>query len=204
MYTTVKLKRGFTEISDLFEFCNSRGLKIFGGYARYCASPNNTTSKPSDIDIFAFNDNDYLLAKSDFLAESLSITKETTNTVAFNPSMNLEHRWASSPTIHLVKPIIHKYETIYDLLKYNDITVASGVILSPYEVLVNEYFEQDELLKNIRFTSITDPVSTLFRVYKYMARGYTLKSSESLRLFLDWENSDSEYKNNLILKWGNI
>jgi len=198
MFVETKLVRGFTEISVLYKTIQSFGGMICGGYARYCASLRTSPIPARDVDIFFRTPEEYEQAKSKFLADGLEIKHENEVSLTFKLPEDPKHLWRTTPPIQLIKPMkearLLTYGTPEEILDYFDFTIVRAFIKDENTVLVDENFEKDELGTNLRIKNIHCPISSLFRAIKYIRRGYFLSPVESIKLFIDWQNRDQEYR----------
>lgn len=200
-FTTVPILRGLTEIKDLYNICNVYNAVICGGYVRYMCSPKKDPVKANDVDVFPRNINSFDNLKDYFIhREGLLIKHEN------NISLTLEAPkgtvWEYRPTIQLIKPIkegfIVTLGTLEEILENFDFTVVRAGVLNPSFALVDEDFLRDEKNSILRLKNIHCPVSSTLRCMKYSKKGYYLRPMEALKLFLDWDNRDDEYRLKLI------
>ncbi len=205
-FTTVPLLRGFTEIEPLYNL-TAQSAWIAGGYARYCASQNTKVVPAKDCDVFPGNQDSFDAIKY-ALIEKIGFEKSYENGVSLTlrtpkkKRENMDIRWRFCPQIQLIKPIVEgrvvTSGSIEDILNAFDFTITRAAIISPEEVLVDEDFIKDENNHLLKLKNIHCPISSMLRCMKYSKKGYWMRPSESLKLYLDWENRSPEYKSDMI------
>lgn len=199
-FETIEIKRGFTEIKKLFDIVYQTGHSfICGGYVRYMASPKKDPYKAHDIDIYSDDAEETNRLKYIFKEHNLEIKHE--NEMAITYSRPSEGIFSTCPPIQLIKPIIKgkivargSMETI---LENFDFTVVRCAIKNENEILVDADFLHDEEKGMLRIKNIHCPVSSTIRCVKYGKKGYYLTPVEAMRLFIDWDNRDDEYRSKL-------
>ena len=195
----VKLMRGFTEIKDLWHIIQKHNCHIIGGYARYCASPNKYPVKTKDIDIYCITEENYNNIVEEF--KKLGLVEKHSNSKSITFAKNDLH-FVAAPIIQVVKPIeIGKVKTngsIDEILDNFDFTIARALIINENECLVDDDFEEHEKQKKLVLKNIHCPVGSLFRCIKYIKKGYFLKPTEALKLFVEWDSRDTDYKQKLL------
>jgi hypothetical protein len=205
-FETVPLIRGFDLIRPLWtvlEHVKSETGKdcfICGGYARWCASPRKNPVVAQDIDVYCETEDMYNLLRQKI--EALGLTVRHENDVALTYIAPEEGTLKYLPTIQLIKPIRQARMVAFGdkemIIRNFDFTVIRAAILSSTQVLVDADFMHDEENRLIRLKNIHCPVSSALRCMKYSRKGYFLRPFECLKLFLDWEDRDDEYKQKLV------
>ena len=196
----IPLLRGFTEIELLFsEVTRLQGV-ICGGYARYCASPHKKPEPARDIDVFPLVENAFDGLKEFFNKQGFEARAE--NEISLTYKRNEDIRWIACPTVQLIKPKVEgKVVTLGSMekiLENFDFPIVRAGIISPKEVMVDDDFEKDESQKMLHFKNIHCPISSTYRAIKYVKRGYWITPREVLKLFLDWQERDDEYRIKII------
>jgi hypothetical protein len=199
-YVKVPLLRGFTEIKTLFEEVSKRDGIICGGYARYCASQNPDPVPATDVDVFPVHQESFEGLKKFFTDLKFEVRHE--NDISLTYKRNADIKWLACPYVQIIKPTVEgRVVTLGDMekiLSNFDFSIVRAGILSPEEVLVDEDFIEDEKKKIITIKNIHCPISSTFRVIKYTRRGYWAKPSEVVKLFVDWDQRDNEYRGRII------
>ena len=197
-FVELPIKRGFNSISKLWEFCAENDLFICGGYARYCCSPVSNPKPVSDVDLYPKSVKIFEKSFDVLQEKGFEVIKENDLSYTFNE----KNSPIPSPLpIQLIKPFqearILTYGSIEEILNNFDFTVTRCTIISPEKVIVDKDFEKDEKSNHLIFKNIHCPISSLFRAFKYMKKGYWLNPLESIKLFQDWDNRDQEYKKSI-------
>jgi hypothetical protein len=205
-FVEVPILRGFTEVEPLFNL-SSNIAYICGGYARYCCSQNKKVTPAQDCDVFPTTETSYETLKA-ALVEKIGFEVSYENGVCLTlrvpkkvpDSMSL--RWKHCPQIQLIKPVVEgrvvTVGSIEDILGNFDFTITRAAIIRPDACLVDENFIKDESNHLLRLETIHCPISSLLRCIKYGRKGYWMRPSEALNLFLDWDNRGQKYKDEII------
>jgi hypothetical protein len=204
MFTTVPLRRGFTEIKEFYELCEKHDAIICGGYARYCASPHPTHKviMPLDVDMFPRTKETAKSLLKDLREMGYKKQHENDVSISLQPKKSYREKLYHLPSPQIIKPVsegrVLTMGTAEDILGNFDFTVVRAAIIGPEVVLVDKDFESDERNKVLRLKNIHCPISSTLRCTKYAKKGYFLKPSEALKLFVDWDNRGDEYKERMI------
>lgn len=199
-YVKVPLIRGFTEVRPLFDLCEKYNAVICGGYARYCASPRPTPKVilASDADLFPRSEEVHVKLCDDLQFMGFEIKHENHISVTFKPTKKRRKALQSIPTPQVIKPIIEgKVVTLgstEEILNNFDFTIVRAAIISATECLVDEDFLLDEERGVLKLRNIHCPISSTLRCCKYSRKGYFLRPTEALKLFLDWNDRGPEYQ----------
>lgn len=201
MFQKVPIIRGFTEIKEVFDACEKFNAVICGGYVRWMCSPRKDPVKANDVDLFPKSLDSYDNLKIYFLdQEGFAIKHENDISLTLYPPEKTI--WVFRPTIQIIKPVkegsIITLGTVEEILENFDFTVVRAGLLSSTTALVDEDFLSDEKSKLLRLKNIHCPVSSLLRCVKYGNKGYFLRPMEAMKLFIDWDNRDDEYKMRLV------
>ena len=201
---TIPLRRGFYEISELFALCQTAGATICGGYARYCASPRPTVKvlPAGDVDLFPHSEDASKILLAALLKMGFEIAHENHVSISMKPSEASADKLLHIPTPQIIKPVIEgaivTLGTTAEILENFDFTIVRAAIISATEVMVDDEFEDDESHGILRLKNIHCPISSLLRCCKYARKGYFLRPTEALKLFLDWTNRGDEYRNRMV------
>jgi hypothetical protein len=192
---TIRLRRGFTEITRIYDLISGYGF-IAGGYARYCASPKHDPYPAGDLDIFPLRkEGCFEPVRDKFLALGFTLYKENDVSYSFKKA---PEGWEEVPSIQLIKPAdearMLTYGSPEEILNNFDFSVTRAAILSATEVMVDDDFEKDEASNLLTIKNIHCPVSSLLRCCKYSKKGYFLRPFEAMKLFEDWQNRDGEHR----------
>lgn len=204
-YTTARLLRGFTEVSDLFEFIGDDAI-ICGGWARWCASTHKKPKLASDVDVYCKSEESFNKLRDAFAATGkMPVYAEKPVAITYDKAQTM---FPGCPRIQLIKPMVQgrvvTMGTASEILDNFDFSVVRACLLSPKEVLVDEHFAEDEENGVLRINNIHCPISTMYRVIKYIDKGYWIRPMEMVKLFVDWEERPEEYRTQLVAIFGDI
>lgn len=199
-FKKVKVIRGFTEIKPVFEVLKKHDGKAFilGGYVRFMCSPRNKPIKAGDLDIYCKDDATYDALKLEF-DKDLEIQFDSDVAVSYGIPESGKFQYA--PSIQLIKAInqgaIVANGTMEEILGAFDFSIIRTGLISEDEALVDADFEHDEQRTLLRIKNIHCPISSTLRCMKYAKKGYFLKPIEVLKLFVDWEDRDGDYRSKI-------
>ena len=203
--------RGYESVKDILSAIEGRGY-IAGSYAAYMGTEDGTASVvPGDIDIFATNDEN---AKS-ILASlcnggagrsfDVAIWEHTGNVWKISRSGDLlpiqiiapDPTWTTFPD-----DIVNNFD--FDICRAIVVPVSNGMVASavymnsgatpeqtyPYYVIGDTSLgsKQGKVLR------VNDPLRTLKRLHKYMARGIEFSDHELYKVFRAWDDMSSSAK----------
>lgn len=200
-FVTVDIRRGFTEVEQVFMDAARFGAFICGGYARYCASPLYKPVPASDVDVYCpsievFKETERFLK----LEKKLEVRAENEMAITFkHPS---EGSYFYCPPVQLIKPVkkgqVVAMGSMEEVLFNFDFTVIRAGILNDSYVLADKDFLEDERKRILRIKKIHCPISSTLRCMKYSRKGYWLKPMEVIKLLTDWENRDDNYRMQIV------
>ncbi len=212
-FITTKINRGYQEIKYLVDLIKDNNLNCFilGGYVRYMCSSKRNPYPAADVDVYSYSDDDYkklheLLKSHDAPGRDLpyimTVKHENEVSITFNEVTDTKHPLHIAPAIQLIKPLNKgamvlkgDMETV---LKNFDFTVVRCGLINENECMVDADFHYDESKGLLRLKCIHCPISSTLRCVKYGKKGYWMTPIESLKLFLDWDSRDEEYRMELI------
>lgn len=167
---------------------------ICGGFTRNCLLE---LKKPvsSDIDIYCHTEASYELIKNRLIENGYEIRRETPMSIAYKVFFEGEF------PIQLIKPLnkghVITVGSVEEIINNFDFTIVragiylkDGVLVS----LVDDDFEEDNKEKKLRIKNIHCPIAEIYRVAKYINKGFFLPVLESLKILNDWLERDDEYK----------
>lgn len=200
-YITTEIKRNKTNIKDLFKmYIKNQGF-ICGGYARWACSKKRNPEKASDVDIYCLNEQAYDEIKSRFLNSHYKVIKETPVSCSLGDF--------GVPLFQLIKPIKKGHlntasEDIKIILDNFDFTIARiGIYYSVDEkikAICDSDFHEHDKKKTLVIKNIHCPIAQIYRVSKYMKKGYWLKALEAVKILEDWETRDDDYRKKVLQK----
>jgi|GEM_PF-2212729 hypothetical protein len=199
-FVKLPVYRGFTEIARIFEITQQTNSIICGGYVRYMASPRRKVEPPGDVDIYSCTEDAFEANLKEF--DALGFDRRHENDMAVTYRQHKEMPWGAAPAIQVIKPVIEgaivAFGSMEEILENFDFTVVRVGLLDPETVLADPDFERDEMERKLRFKNIHCPVSSMLRACKYYKKGYWMRPSEAIRLFIDWDDRSESYRASLI------
>lgn len=190
-------------VKTLLEVICKQDAFICGGFARVVCSPNAKPIPSEDIDIYLYNKDSFnILAKR---LESIYYIKSKENDVSCVFTYVVESD-TLHPLINLIKPIesghLHTFGEIDNILNNFDFTIARcGVYLNSdneIKARCDNDFENDERDHVLRIKNIHCPIAEVNRICKYTKRGYKIPLMEIVKCFMDWEERDDNYRQELV------
>lgn len=163
------------------------------------ASKKKTESKrPSDVDIFCYDEDSYFLLISALKIKykahlATKDTRYSTTALIFNvPKLGFnegDEGFENPLSVQIIKPLKGKYKLMYgtphEVLDTFDFSVVKAYINNNGEVIVNNFFGEDEYTKSLRLTSaIRSPAAVFLRIQKYLNMGYMMNEQEITKLLL--------------------
>lgn len=203
----IPVRRGLFEITRLMDLRDRCGGIFMGGYARYCCSERWKPEPAADIDIFpvahgiSTSEAVFESWKSELAKEGLTIKHE--NEISLTYERPKEGILLSAPAVQLIKPMkegrIVTEGTVEQVLAGFDFTVVR-VALNPDRLTATAWasFAEDDRKGLLRILNIHCPISSLLRVCKYSRKGYHCRPSEVLKLFMDWQNRNENYRSRIV------
>jgi len=197
-WKTIPIKRGFTEISKLFDIITPFNCYICGGYARYCLSPQRNPTPTSDVDIYAETQEAFDGVKEAFEERQFDIIHKNDVSIVYMP---VGDDFIACPKINLIVPReefrVKTVGSIEEVLNNFDFTICRAGITSPTEGVVDEDFLTHESTQKLVIKNIHCPVSSAMRFMKYYKKGYFTRPMQVLKLFQDWDERGQEYRDKL-------
>jgi len=196
-FVTVPVYRGFLPIKQLYYLCEENDAIILGGYVRWMCSPNINPAKPGDVDVYCPEDKIFERMKSTLAKANLGIKNENDIAIAYIRPTH-PNPFFTCPTIQLIKPmregVIVTDGDMEEIIKNFDFTVIRIGLFNARDATADPQFIEDELASRLRIKNIHCPISSMYRVMKYRAKGYWPSTGLLLKLFLDWEERPEETK----------
>jgi hypothetical protein len=199
-FEIVPMIRGFYEIRALYELITPFDSFICGGYARYCASPQKSPVMPDDVDVYCQSDTGFESLKTALVEQGIALRHE--NDMAITYKRAEKGLLAYCPAIQIIKPFNRGHVVARgdrgEILSNFDFTVVRAAIMDGETVMVDADFVHDEQKRMLRLKNIHCPISSTLRCMKYARKGYWMKPFEVIKLFLDWDGRDQDYRDKLI------
>lgn len=200
-FVEVPIIRGFTEIKPLWDLVQKHKGYICGGYVRYMASQSKRIAPCEDVDVFAPNMEIFNILSKE-LQSLFPCQWKTKISENYEPYKSEHIAWRGCPKIQLITPKsqgkIHTQGNIEEVLGNFDYTVVRIAIKDENTCIADENFVDDENRKYLRVMNIHCPINSVFRLAKYMKKGYRTKPIEIIKLFRDWEDRGVDYRAELV------
>lgn len=201
-FVEVPTIRGHSEVGAIWSIISGHEATICGGFVRYMCSPMMYPVPAGDMDVYCRTKETFDKLKDLFKAINLSVRHENEMAVTYERIKDPKHPLFICPTIQLIKPVIEgrvvALGTTQEVIENFDFTVIRAGLINPKLALVDADFEHDEPKKILRLKNIHCPISSTLRCMKYSKKGYWLPPMQALRLFIDWDSRDDEYKSRLV------
>lgn len=185
----INLARGFYPVRGLFDALEGRAY-IAGGYARWAAS-ERSEPLPGDIDVFPLTYDDFIFI-TNRLGQAISPVRRSLYAVTYQTPESMIQAGAPD-TIQVVRPA-KDYASIEEILSRFDLTICAAAIIDQYQVLVHEYFEEDDRNRRLTLLNVTNPLYTMKRAIKYATGGFEFGFAELQKLFVAWEKISPEIR----------
>ena len=204
-FSIIPTIRGTHEIEILLNYLTDHvqdSAFICGGYVRWMCSPLYKPSVARDIDVYCKNETTYTTLDKVF--STLGMTKrENPISVEFRVSTkDHTHRFFGLQPIQLIKPMkiarVVTEGSLEDILNSFDFTVIRLGLIDSTKALADDDFLEHEKRKKLVIKNIHCPISSTFRFMKYYKKGYFPKLTEIVKLFVDWDSRDPEYREKLM------
>lgn len=198
----IGLKREIDFVKMLFKKYIGLNGFICGGFARFVCSPHEHPYKADDLDIYCYSESNYKNIKYLLENDGFEIKRESEIANSFKTL------FSGMYSIQLIKPMkeghILTVGSISEIINNFDFTIVRcGLYLDAHDnvkAICDDDFEEDEKNKKLRIKNIHCPIAEIFRVSKYIKKGYDLPVIETIKILNDWLTRSSEYRNNLYEK----
>lgn len=194
-FTRVKVYRNQHIIDEIFTtFLKGHGF-ICGGFARYCCSPSIFPVLSDDIDIYCKSEY-YFKQVRKFLNASNDFKRRKRTEASLN------YYWSKhNVKFQLIKPIVRGNLVLSgeaeEILANFDFPIARVGIKNEIVAIADKKFLEQEISKKASIENIHCPLAEVYRVAKYVAKGYFFPVREIMKIFIDWDSRDVEYKTKL-------
>jgi len=179
------------EVEEVMDIIGSKGF-IAGGCPRYFAVDDEIPY--SDIDVYCkseeyFNDICQALEKAGWQK-----TSESVNAVRYRKS-------PGGVIVEVIKPFQNEHMKTFgepeEVIQQFDFTVTKAYFKDKRTVVVDEALIEDVKRRRLIITSIPCPIAVAQRVTKYARKGFSIGVRELVKLFIEWDRRDRQYKNRL-------
>lgn len=196
----LRVRRGHDVIATVFDaFLIPRKSWIAGGFARWAMSRAEKPVEAGDLDIFC-QDQETFYMIHERIGKLLKVRNDNPACLSFLKSKedNLKHL----PSVQLIKPrnegSVVTMGTIEEIFENFDFTVTRAALYCKTKGYADDNFKEDEERKRLRILNIHCPISSTFRIMKYNRKGYTVSIREVVKLFIDWDQRDDDYRGRLL------
>jgi hypothetical protein len=204
MVNCIVIKRNEKIVSLILNDIVKDNGVIAGGYARYVCSPNAEPISTEDIDIFSYSLIDFHNIEkrcNESKFNNISFIQNTSTAISYEYRIGKEKY-----KIQLIKPsvICGKIE---DIISYFDFTVIRGAIALVNDKIItlfDDCFYGDEVCLTLKIKNIVNPVEQIFRITKYIEKGYKCPITELILLFEKYNEMTQccdDYKEKLLNKF---
>lgn len=199
-FTKIAIQRNQSLLKHLFENIIKEDGFICGGFGRVSVSKNSEVIPSADIDIYC-KDKDSFDRISNRLELNGYFEKRKSET-----ARTMQHSFSGALPIQLIMPlnegrVLLSSNNVEDILNNFDFSIARVAItsqsLSENMAIVDVDFEKDDEKKLLNIKNIHCPIAQVYRVSKYMEKGFWLPMKQTLKIFEDWDNRDSDYKSKI-------
>lgn len=193
-FLPVKIYRNRHILIELFKMIQKDGF-ICGGFARYCCSPHALPIPSDDIDIYCNNEEGFKNLSTRFgEADDYEKGKENEVSITFKKE--------NFPRVQLIKTLktghVVLLGTPIEVIDNFDFTISRVAITSPRRAVADKDFIEHELRKKLVIRNIHCPLAEIYRVTKYVHKGYWIGTDQTLKIFADWDIRTPEYKEKLV------
>lgn len=187
-------------LNKLFKIIDDLGF-ICGGFARVCVEVDNKIPC-NDIDIYCKSEESFNILKNRLLENGYVIKRES------GAALSYSYVFEGDYPIQLIKPISEGHthitdEDIANILNNFDFTICRVGIYkkgNDLKAMCDDDFMRDSDAKELHIKDIHCPVAEIYRILKYLRKGFSIRTFEIIKVLTDWEQRPDEYKNNLINK----
>lgn len=165
---------------------------IAGGYPRVLLSPG--APEPEDIDIFFLREEN--VEEVEKILRSMYWYKTSETAAALNYGLR---GGGGLPSLQLVKPTgLGRTGNVVDVLAQFDFSVNQYALTATRSGLVTyvmgEHTNVDQANKRLRIINVDHPLSLVYRIVKYVKKGYYLPRLETAKLFMAYDASSDALK----------
>lgn len=200
-FETIPILRGFETIKPVYDFAKNYNVILTGGYVRWMCSTAKEPSEGRDIDLYFKDEKSYTDALIE-LEFGFKLGKKFENEMCVEFKQPESGVFKNCPPIQLIKPIlnerIHTFGNGEEIISHFDFSCVRLFIKDHLTATCDTEFIKDEQNKRLRIKHIVCPISAVYRIGKYLKKGYTIKLIEIVKLFIDWDDRDLDYRNTLI------
>lgn len=200
-FVKIPIQRNVQLLKHLFDNMIKDDGFICGGFGRVSVSKNEEVIPSADIDIYC-RDKEAFERISKRLEMNGYFEKRKSET-----ALTMQHSFSGTLPIQLIQPlnegrVLLASNNVEDILNNFDFSIARVAItlesLQGNLAIADKDFEKDDSKKLLNIRNIHCPIAQIYRVSKYMEKGFWLPMKQVLEIFKDWDNRDSDYKNKIL------
>ena len=200
-YIQLKIQRNIELLNKLFSTIIQDDGFICGGFGRVCVSTLNTIISSGDIDIYCKNEDSFnsILDRLKSLGYYEKRTSETAST--------MEYSFGGELPIQLIKSLNEgklrlSSDNVEDILNNFDFSIARVAItresLESEAAIADSDFPEDDKGHKLNIKNIHCPVAQVYRIAKYIEKGYWCNIINIVKVFDDWINRPDSYKSEIL------
>jgi len=196
-YVRLPIQRNQELLKTFFENIIKDDGFICGGFGRISVSKSKDLIPSGDIDI-------YTKGKDQF--EAISKRLELAGYYEFRKSetaRTMHYSFKGALPVQLIMPlnegkVLLSSENVEDILDNFDFSIARIAItkesLEKNEAIVDKDFEKDDAKKHLNIKNIHCPVAQVYRLSKYIEKGFWANIVQVVKILDDWSNRSDEYR----------
>jgi hypothetical protein len=199
-YVRLPIQRNQELLKTFFENIIKDDGFVCGGFGRVSVSKNKDLIPSMDLDI-------YTKGKDQF--EAISKRLELAGYYEFRKSetaRTMHYSFKGALPVQLIMPlnegnVLLSSENVEDILNNFDFSIARVAItkesFEKNEAIADVDFEKDDARKHLNIKNIHCPVAQVYRLSKYMEKGFWAPIIQIVKVLEDWENRGDEYKSKI-------
>ena len=200
-FTRLPIQRNQELLKNLFDTVILDDGFLLGGFARVCVSQNSEIIPSGDIDIYTKGKEQFDLISKRLEMNGWFETRKS------ETARTMQRSFSGNLPVQLIMPLVEGHillssENVEDILNNFDFSIARVGItresLNSNEAIADVDFQTDDSKKHLNIKNIHCPIAQIYRVSKYMEKGFWLPMKQALKIVKDWETRPIEYKNKIL------
>lgn len=199
MLVPLEIKRHKATLEHLFSNIIQYDGFLCGGFARVCVSPRKRPIPSRDVDVYCYTEAGFDKIKARMASMGYGIQFES------EVAESYEYICKGPLPLQLIKPknqgAIVGVGDVESVMGAFDFTIARAAVYLKDGALIavgDKDFEDDEKHRRLVIKNIHCPIAQVYRIAKYVQKGYKIRTIEVIKVFVDWERRDPSYKDRLI------
>jgi len=200
-YIRLKIKRNLELVKKLFENIIHDDGFICGGFVRVCVTEHVAPIPSGDIDIYCKGQEqfDAILGR---LKENGYFEKRSSETAT-----TMQYAFEGALPVQLIKSLNEgnvrlSSDKVEDILNNFDFSIARVAItkesLASEEGIADSDFPEDDKAKRLNIKNIHCPVAQVYRISKYIEKGFWCNIMNLIKVFEDWKDRPDSYKQKIL------